>query len=37
MEAAYHKPFVGLLCIFIIICMYVCMYVSSINKQTELN
>ena len=24
MEAAYHKPFAGLLCIFIIICMYVC-------------
>ena len=24
MEAAYHKPFAGLLCILIIICMYVC-------------
>ena len=26
MEAAYHKPFPGLLCFFIIICIHVCMF-----------
>ena len=30
-EAAYHKPFAGLLCIFIIICMYVCFKHKDIN------
>ena len=35
MEAAYHKPFAGILCIFKK--LFACMYVASINKQTELN